>query len=747
MSTRVFDVALELGGAPLQAVVCRVAEGISELTHARVEIASPVDLDLDELMNQEAALSITLDGAAARRWTLRAGSASFLGPTHGSLRYELNLHPRLWLLRFATTTRKFRNMSAEQVVTSVLAEHEVPHEWRLTRPTAVRKYCAQYRETSLDFVLRLLEFEGIYYSFSDDDVLVLADRSSASPPVEGQSHFDLIDAAGALSRGELGVHAFKKGARVASGAATVNDFNWKKPKTPLLESAAAERDAELEVYDYPTGYRRPDQGEVLARLRLEALRVPASFVEARGNVPAFAPARLFTFGAYPNPRFAGEYLITRVEHHLNKHSHLESASGALEAQPGTTYENRLRAIPSAVPFRPPLVTERPTVEGCHTAMVRGPVGEEIHTDRHGRFRAQFHWDREAVGTDDDSRWLRLLQETATSMTLARVGWEMSVAYIDGDPDRPVGVSRHINGVMTPTYGQPANKSRMTIKTPTSPATGGYNELRLEDLAGSMHFDWRAEKDWVGDVEHDRTEAVGNDEIHQVGASWSHAVEHDQELSVGGNHEVKASGSNPLTVSKDRQKTVSGNETVEVGEVLNASTEGSETESVGGDRKTKAGSDSGAITRVAEHDLKRTVGGSALTTGVGDIQVLVGDTYKEAVSGSKMTVAREGNITQTVNGKLKLQVSGATMRMSTKDMGISAKNTKVEIAAAARLESSERVSIQSDHIVLEADASLTLRSGSLEIAMTPGSTALKGQIRIESGSNLMVTGNPDNITKG
>src|SRR5262249_7904827 len=129
----------------------------------------------------------------------------------------------------------------------------------------------------------------------------------------------------------------------------------------------------------------------------------------------------------------------------------------------------------------------------------------------GRFRAQFHWDREAVGTDADSRWLRIVQESASSMFLARVGWEMNVGYIDGDPDRPIGLARNINGVMRPTYAQPAKKNVMTIKTRTSPATGGYNEIRLDDTAGAMAFDVRAERDLIGAIRHDRSETIGVNE--------------------------------------------------------------------------------------------------------------------------------------------------------------------------------------------------------------------------------------------
>src|SRR5262249_41621282 len=151
-------------------------------------------------------------------------------------------------------------------------------------------------------------------------------------------------------------------------------------------------------------------------------------------------------------------------------------------------------IPAEVPFRPARVTPRPSITGCHTAMVRGPAGEEIHTDEHGRFRAQFHWDREAKGTDADSRWIRYLQESQTGVTLARVGWEVTTAYIDGDPDRPIGLARDINGAMPPAYAPVANPNTMTVKTPSSPATGGFNEIKLDDSKGSMLFYMRAERD-------------------------------------------------------------------------------------------------------------------------------------------------------------------------------------------------------------------------------------------------------------
>jgi type VI secretion system secreted protein VgrG len=725
----------------LTVVRARIEEAISQQTHAVLEVATTEDLDVAAVLEKEAAISLMLDVEEARRWSLRVAEVSFLGSKDGSLRYRISLRPAMWFLRFTTDTRKFRNMSSRDIVAKIFAEKTVPGAWQLMREPEQRKYCVQYRETQLDFVSRLLEFEGIYYSFAGDGTVRLADASGGSPMIDGAPLVELIEAEGAMSWDRTGLFEVAKGARVASGRATVNDFNWKKPKVPLLASVAASEDAELEIYDYPVGYRRPDQGARLAQTRLEAQRVPAKFVAGRGNVPAFAPARRFDFAAGASS-FGGEYLLVEVVHDfVNNKFQVEGGTGL-------SYRNSFHAIPKSVPFRPPLVTPHPEIAGTHTAMVRGPAGEEIHTDAHGRFRAQFHWDREAVGTDDDSRWLRQLQETATSMGLARVGWEQTVAYLNGDPDRPVGIARNINGVMQAEYPQPLNKTRMTIKTPTYPSNGGFNELRLEDLMGKMHFDWKAEKDWVGDVVNDRYEHVGNDELHTVGTSMTHNVEHDQTVDIGGNLETKVGVSYPFSVGGDRSKSVGGNEQIEVGSVRALATQQNESEKVGGDRKVTAGEEEGegAITRKVAEDLTRKIGGPWLISGDGNIQATVQQQLTETVSGSKIVVAQDGSIVGTVTGKLDSTIQGSVVRIAAKSMGFSAKNSDIEVKGASMMSAGQKIAINGDHIQIEASAMIKLQSGALAIQLTPGQASIQGKMKLEPGNELVVTGAPDNITR-
>jgi type VI secretion system secreted protein VgrG len=738
MST--LDVSLDLGNVGAFSVVsCRVTEAISALTEAVIEISSREDLELVELLHRDATLVFLLDGFETRRWTLKVGTVAFVGAKGGSLRFRVELHPTLWLMRHTLSTRKFRNQSNKQIISTVLGEHNVTFDWRLTREPEERNYVVQYRETSLDFVLRLLEFEGIYYTFDDAGVMVLADRSSASPTVEGKHDFELIDSAGALTHGELGIHDICRGAQIASGAATVNDFDWKSSKTNLISGKTADRDADLEIYDYPTGYRDAAQGALLAQLRLEGLRVPARWYEGKGNVVAFGPARIFDFhGPEGGVDFSGERLLVRVVHTFNNRAYMEGDGGEL-------YENAFHAIPRDVPFRPAMVTVQPTVEGCHTAMVRGPSGEEIHTDKFGRWKAQFHWDREAKGTDEDSRWVRMLQETATSMTLARVGWEMHVAYIDGDPDRPVGIARNINGEMVPTYGQPAKKTMMTVKTQTYPSGtgGGYNELRMDDIAGAMRFDIKAERDLVGLVNNDKSEIVGVNQTHTIDARLQHTVDRDQKRNVGANDITTIAGEMQLDVSKNRTKKVGGGESVKIDSTQTASVDGNDTEKVGGSRITKSGQ---SIARISAALMTRTIGGSYTAVAEGALAIQAGRTYAETIGGSKVTMSETGGILQTVAGLLTVNVGGEVMRQSKGDMSVSAKKSKIKIAADAGMKSEVRFEMRSEVIHLEAKSKLTIQAGGLKFELAPDKITIAGPIKLTSGNTIKVSGNPDHLTK-
>ena len=469
--------------------------------------------------------------------------------------------------------------------------------------------------------------------------------------------------------------------------------------------------------------------------------MPARYVEGQSNVTSFEPGRRFAFGGITHPRFAGDYVLTEVTHRYVDRAFVDQQDGE-----GLSYDNEFSAIPRKVAFRPPLVTPRPEIAGCHTATVVGPEGEEIHTDKHGRYRAQFHWDREATGTDQDSRWLRNTQEVQTGMVLARVGWEQSIAYVDGDPDRPFGFARNINGQMVPEYAQPTNKTRMTMKSPSYPsAGGGFNEFRMEDIAGQQHWDWHAQRDMTGQIDNDRSEEIGNDEVHKVGDSFTWSVGHDQQLSVGGNLTVKASNAYTFAVSNDRQCKVGGNDELKIAEVYSYTIEGTCTQKIGGDLKVKAAEETGTITRQVGKSWERKIGGDWQIDGKGNLDIRAQGHLIEKVGGNKV-ITCDKNISYRVSGKVKTDVGASCTRKSGESMGMSANNTKIEVGRHALLRADEQITINGNEILLQAEQRLELRSGALGLVLTPQKAELEGAMKLEAGSEIKLVGVAFNTTK-
>jgi type VI secretion system secreted protein VgrG len=354
----------------------RVVEGMSMLTEAVVEVSLGGEDDPTSLLDHDVSLTWSRGGLAARAHALRVSEVRYLGAPHGHPRFRLLLRASLWFLRFTKDVRKFRDQSAQQIVTTILGEAGIEHRWEIARPPSSRPYTVQYRESKLDFVLRLLEHEGIHYVFEDDGTLVLRDRSSASPPVPESIPYTLRETAGAAAHGAEGITAFRKGTRVGSGRATVNDYDWKKPGCDLVSTKAGRRDVALEVYEYQVGYRDKAEGETLAQLRVEAYEATKVFVAGASTVLGFGPGRAFEMIHDDGISHSGKYVLRRVEHTYTWHRLGLDAEVVGELPEGASrYDNRFEAIPAHVPFRPPLVTPRPIIGGTHTAMVRGPAGE------------------------------------------------------------------------------------------------------------------------------------------------------------------------------------------------------------------------------------------------------------------------------------------------------------------------------------------------------------------------------------
>ncbi|MBK9258714.1 MAG: type VI secretion system tip protein VgrG [Polyangiaceae bacterium] len=687
------------GAFPVRHAIIR--EELSTPTWATVELRVASDPGFGSMVDSDARLVFTVGGRAVRDVSLRVRSSKFLGHREGLLAFELDLRAAMWFLRLSKNTRKFRDQSTREIVSQVIGGR-VPFRFEIVREPWSLPYVVQYEEIDFDFVSRLLEKEGIYYAIEDDGTVVFADQSSAADPFGPHGSLALITAQDALTHGEEALFALGRGTRVGTGRATVNDYHWKTPDLDLIQSVAGARDTALENYDYPTGYRLPDQGKTLARLRVESFEARKRYVSGETSFIMLRTNRSISIAHADGISFAGDYFLVSVTHEFRHAS-----------DDVTTLKNRFEATPLSIPFRPEIRTPRPEVGGYDTAMVRGPIGEEIHTDVYGRCKVQFHWDREAKGTDEDSRWLRVLQETSSSMTLARIGWEVAIQYLHSDPDRPIVIARMINGQMIPIYGQPAHQNVMVIRTESYPGKNGYNEIKIDDTSGAQKIYMRAQHQHLIVVEHDKREWVGHDETYTIEDNTSRRVDKHQTMHVGDDHKVRIGVDEGLTVESNRTETIGGNETVTVGGAIGLDVTKNEQEIVGALRMTIAGGitppkppnpldalKSALPSAPKKPDLKE-LGQQALQNPAGAKESLgsslkqsiptpaslkesATSSLKKAVQPPSLKSLLSGQITRAVSGTLKKTVGGAMITLAGEGVSENVQKMLAEVIGGLRV---------------------------------------------------------------
>jgi type VI secretion system secreted protein VgrG len=501
--------------------------------------------------------------------------------------YVLRVVPRIAVLARSVDSRIFQDKDVKEIVTQVLADHAIEGdavEWRLTAAYAKRAYCVQYQESALAFISRLCEEEGIYFFVEgsvDVDKVVFADDSTAAAPIEGEAELQVRANPGTtIDRDHALVPADHR--RVRAGKFVLRDYNFEKPALDLTATAEAAEHTELEIYDFPGRYDDKSVGDRLTRVRLEAEQVLGSTLTIRAACPRVTAGRKLKLADAGD--LDGEYFCMRVRHRYEHGG---------DDQP-SDYEVTAAAIPVAVPYRLPQRTPRPFIEGPQTARVVAPansVDETIHTDKHGRCKVKFHWDRSDLLDDRATFWMRVAQlQTSGSMVLPRVNWEVIVDFIEGDPDRPLITGRLYNGTYMPPYALPEGKTRTSIKTVSSPGGGGSNEIRLEDKAGSEEIMIHAQKDMTMATANNKKKNVGNNETSVIGANSS--------LSVGADQQVKITKGSQNTVTGDQSVSVGGNRNVEVNAVTGLTIHGSATTTVGGNQMEMDGNPLEALLALA-----------------------------------------------------------------------------------------------------------------------------------------------------
>jgi type VI secretion system secreted protein VgrG len=539
---------------------------------------------MDSLLNKPAVVSIDLHDNSDRHVH---GIINHIEEVEtrpeGVTLYRATMVPWAWLLTLFDDCRIFQNKSVPDIVEKVFQDRGfTDYANRLSGTYPPREYCVQYRETDLNFISRLLEDEGIFYFFEHDQdkhTLVLADQPTAFVECPGQSHVAYDTVPGLWHDADV-VLSLRRVKHVRVGKVTENDYDFEKPKTFIDANLDSSRKGEF--YEYPGKYTVRDEGSRYARVRLEEQEVRLLTLTAETNCRALRAGFQFTMSGYYKDEANGAYSLLAVRHRAANNSYISH-----EQQEAFDYRNTVEAIVQGTPYHPPRNARRPFIQGSQTAVVVGKSGEEIWVDKYGRVKVQFFWDRAGNMDENSSCWIRVAQLWAGkgwgAVYTPRIGQEVIVDFLEGDPDRPIITGRVYNADQTVPYTLPDEQTKSTVKSMSSKGGGGFNEFRIEDKKGKEQIFVHGEKDydirikndrreWIGndrslDVIRDRMEKVGRDNHSNIGRDRIEQVGRDHHLTISGKEAISITGSHSLQVTGDVIEVFSGNQSTQISQSL------------------------------------------------------------------------------------------------------------------------------------------------------------------------------------
>ncbi|GAB7528382.1 type VI secretion system tip protein VgrG [Pseudomonas sp. 3A(2025)] len=580
-------------------------------------------------------------------------------------RYQALLRPWLWWLTLASNNRVFQNLSTSDIVTTIFKAHGfTDFKLSLSGSYSPREYCVQYAETDFAFVSRLLEEDGIFWFFTHEagiHTLVLGDSSDAFVQIPNGPTVQYLGQG--LGRREL--HGIRTGQQVlqaVSGVFASTDYAFATPGTSLYSQAQASA-GPLSVYEHPGSYDAKARGDALTKQRIDALRSQEQRFVGESDCRWLVPGHWFTMSGHDDSSLNIDWVVTSVAHEVSHES----------------YRNRFEAIPRSVSYRPPRLTPKPVMY-TQIAKVVGKAGEDIWTDEYGRIKIQFPWDRDGESDENSSCWVRVAQGWTGKgfgmQFIPRIGQEVVVTFINGDPDRPLVTGCIYNGDNALPYALPANQTRSGIKTQSSKGGGGFNELHFEDKKDAEQVFLQAQKDLAINVLNDTSATVGHDETLTVQNDRTRTVKEGNEtvtleqgnrsvtlqagsdtlditanrtLKVGGNQTQTTKGNYSHTVSGNYSLTVEGNMTIKVTGTLTLQSDGSLTAKSAASLTNQAGT---SLTNKAGTSLTNE-GGTTLTNKAGT----------SLTNDAGVSLTNKGGAEQTVDGGAMLTIKGGLVKVN------------------------------------------------------------------------------------
>ena len=625
------------------------SDELGRLFEFRIEaLADSHSLSLKDMLGKPVTVRIEQQDQSTRYLNGIVARASLSGRrAERHYGYELVVRPWLWLATRRSDCRIFQNKTVPEIVQEVLSTYGFPIENHLVESYVPREYCVQYNETDAAFVSRLMEFEGIYYWFrhaEDTHTLMLSDAMSSHTALPGYETIPYIARDRTAIADEEHIDGWLPAQEVSVGKHQTTDYDYTKPRADLSSQKVDPRGHDhdsFESFEWPGGYRDDAPGAHYSRVRLEEQQAEHERASADTDVRGAAPGYLFTLAHCPRADQNREYLIVRCQYRFQ-----ENAYASDQGAEAVVHQTMMLVQPSSLPFRSPRETPRPRTNGPQTATVVGPPGEEIWTDQYGRVKLQFRWDRYGQSNQDSSCWVRVSSPWAGGgfggVQIPRVGDEVVVDFLNGDPDEPIVTGRVYNGEKMPPWGLPGSATQSGLLSRSSPGgtTEHANAFRFEDKKGAEQLWMHAERNFDAETEADHSLSVGNNHTHTVGNDETMQVKNNRQRSVGQDETVNIGKNRVAQIGVDETHGVGGNRTRTVGK--------NETVTIAANRDATIG---GIHTETVAKAKTETIGegktlnvGQLYQTTSQDMKTLVASSHTEEIGARTSTIANAHTLT-------------------------------------------------------------------------------------------------------